>query len=425
MSGPERASISLERVVASSRSQVVASRVVELLELMASVASPWGEERELAESIVAWGRTRADGVTWTSDRFESRRANAIATAGEGRDELVIYSHLDTSLSGDPVGDESITGRRDRVEPLRFDGVTFVGPGLGVAKGPAAAATIGYLAAVAALDEHAVAHRTSLLLAAGGTHHVAHAFGDHQSGHFANGVRHALQHGLAPRAAVVAKAGPEDVLFEEPGSAYIDIELRGRWTPAFARSDDEPGLVTRVAGVLTAIEAWRHAYVRRSAPSVNDRIAREAAVGAISGGAPTKRDLMPAVVHIGVYVVLGHGDDASVVAHEIRGAAAAAVAPSAIEVTTTVVAWEPAGRTDPTSHVVMAAMAATGRTASIKGWRGSTDGTAFRAAGIDTVRWGPQIASDPADARCDRVDLDVLVHAARVYAELAIRFALPV
>lgn len=422
MSGHERDETLLDRVVASSRSGVSASRLVELLELMASVASPWGAERELADAIVSWGRARPDRVVWRCDRFDTERANAIATAGSGSDELLIYSHLDTSLTGDSASDELITGRLDPVGPLRVDGSTFVGPGLGVAKGPATAATIGYLAAAAALDDHEVSHRTSLLLAAGGTHHVAQAFGNRPSGHFASGVRHALQGGLKPRAVVVAKSGPDDVLFEEPGSAYIDLELRARWTPAFTRSEHEPGLVTRVGEVLRAIERWRHTYVGRGAAST-DRIAREAAVGAISGGAPTKLDLLPAVVRIGIYVVLGHDDDAHVIAGEIRAAAADAVAGSAIEVIAGVAAWEPAGRTDPTSRIVTAAMAATARSASITGWRGSTDGTAFRAAGIDTVRWGPQIKSDPNDARCDRVDLDVLIHAARVYAELAVRFAL--
>jgi hypothetical protein len=73
--------------------------------------------------------------------------------------------------------------------------------------------------------------------------------------------------------------------------------------------------------------------------------------------------------------------------------------------------------------VTAARAATGLGTDIVGWRGSTDGAVFRAAGIDTVRWGPTITSDPDDPRIDRVGLADLVAAARTYGEIVVRYAI--
>jgi hypothetical protein len=48
---------------------------------------------------------------------------------------------------------------------------------------------------------------------------------------------------------------------------------------------------------------------------------------------------------------------------------------------------------------------------------------FRAAGIDTVRWGPAISADPEDPRIDRVELADLVAAARAYGEIVVRYAI--
>jgi hypothetical protein len=70
----------------------------------------------------------------------------------------------------PGEDEVLTGRREQPAPPDTDGVVLTGPGLAVARGPVAAATVGYLAAIAALERAGATHRSSLLLAAGVTHH---------------------------------------------------------------------------------------------------------------------------------------------------------------------------------------------------------------------------------------------------------------
>jgi acetylornithine deacetylase/succinyl-diaminopimelate desuccinylase-like protein len=354
----------------------------------------------------------------TVDTFGRTRANVVTTAGTGEDELLVYSHLDTSLTGDPDADEPLTGRADPLVASSSDGDELCGHGLAVARAPAAAAAVGVMAAAQAMDAAGVAHRSTLLLAAGGTHHREPVLGAPAA--FGVGARHALATRPLPAAVLVAKSGPPVVLHEEPGSAYVDVELRGEMRPAFGRDDTDAGVPGHLAVVLTAIERWRRVFVARPA---RGQIGREVAVGAVRAGVPEKCDLLPAVARLSVFVVLGHGDVAPQVAGELEHAVAAVLpADGGVTVTATAAVWEPAGATPANAPIVAALRQASGLGVDIRGWRGSTDGTVFRGLGIDTARWGPAITADPADPRRDRVELDVVVDAACVYADAIVRFA---
>lgn len=412
----------MDGVLEDAAEQVDGARVGELVRLLLSTPAPWGRERAAAEAVASWISASAPDVHVDVDPLGDSSANLAVDAGEGSRKLLLCSHLDTSLSGLPAADEVLTGRRDPLPQSHLDGGVLSGPGLGVARGPAAAATIGYLAAIDALGRAGVAHRTSLLLAAGGTHHrLSRGRDDGAPAEFGTGVRHALAHRPVPDAVVIAKAGPPAILHEEPGSAYLDIELRGRLMAAMARSDVDGGLLASLPDVIGAFERWRAGVLAR--PAVG-QVGREAAVGAIDAGSFEKCDLLPAVARLCAHVVLGHGDVAVQLAAELEAAIEGALPPDgSVRVAVAVGPWVAAGRTPPDAPVVRAALAATGFATGIVGWRGSTDGAVFRAAGIDTVRWGPTIAADAEDPRIDRVALTDLVSAARTYAEIAVRYAI--
>jgi acetylornithine deacetylase/succinyl-diaminopimelate desuccinylase-like protein len=397
--------------------RVDGARVGELVRLLLSTPAPWGRERTAAEAVAGWISAAAPAIQVEVDSLDDARANVAVVDGEGPRHLLLCSHLDTSLSGDSDEDEILTGRRDPFPQPHLDGELLSGPGLAVARGPAAAATIGYLAAIGVLRRAGATHRSSLLLAAGGTHHRIRE----EPAHFGTGVRHALARRPAPDAVVIAKAGPPAILHEEPGSAYLDVELRGRLRAAMSRTDPDGGLLGNLPSVLAAFERWRADFVAR--PAVG-QVGREAAVGAISAGSADKCDLLPAVARLSAYVVLGHRDEANQLAAELEEAIRAALPPDgSVRVAVAVGPWVPAGRTPADAPVVRAARAATGLATDIVGWRGSTDGAVFRAAGIDAVRWGPTITADPDDPRIDRVELADLVAAARTYGEIVVRYAI--
>ncbi|MGH9092279.1 MAG: deacylase, partial [Acidimicrobiales bacterium] len=78
------------------------AELLELLGGMVAVPSPAGGERPLAEWTAAWLADRHPGLGCTVDAFAPGRANLECTAGPpGPADLVLYGHLDTSLSGDP------------------------------------------------------------------------------------------------------------------------------------------------------------------------------------------------------------------------------------------------------------------------------------------------------------------------------------
>jgi acetylornithine deacetylase/succinyl-diaminopimelate desuccinylase-like protein len=411
----------IEAVLDDMAEQVDGARVRELVRLLLSMPAPWGRERKAAEAVAGWISAAAPTIRADVEVLSDERANVVVDAGGGPRQLLVCSHLDTSLTGLPDRDEVITGGREPPAQPDTDGDVLTGSGLGVARGPAAAATIGHLAAVAALERVGATHHSSLLLSAGGTHHrLGDGRRDHGPAQFGTGVLHALAQRPAPDAVVIAKAGPTAILHEEPGSAYLDIELRGRLLAAMARGDDG-GLIGRLPVVLDAFERWRAGLLAR--PAVG-QIGREAAVGAIDAGSPDKCDLLPAVARLSAYVVLGHGDLAAKLAGELEETIRAALpADGSVRVAVTVGPWVPAGRTPRDAPVVQAALAATGLDTEIVGWRGSTDGAVFRAAGIDTVRWGPTITAEPDDPRVDRVGLADLVAAARTYGEIVVRYAI--
>src|SRR5262249_3265032 len=160
---------------------------------------------------------------------------------EGPD-LLLYSHLDTSLSGDAVIDRPLgvfgpgPAPRSPSGPVR-QGDTISGPGVVVAKGPLAAATCGFAYAARTLAAQGRTARAVLLLASGGTHRAAPYWLQFSPGAPAGGAGDGVRRFLSrhrPDAAVVAKAGPRGLLYEEPGAAFVLVEEQGTGGLVIAR-----------------------------------------------------------------------------------------------------------------------------------------------------------------------------------------------
>jgi acetylornithine deacetylase/succinyl-diaminopimelate desuccinylase-like protein len=173
------------------------------LALLVGKASPPGQERALAEAVAAWGRTSHPDFSWQVDPLDERSASLFARSalGAGAPELVVYGHLDTSLTGDAARDVGVTGLTTAAPPLRFDQTTRTlrGFGVGVAKAPSAAGLVAFAAAAGALRAQGIPHRLTLLLAAGGTHRAA-------PGRDTWPVR--PRRGTRARQRVAARCGPE-------------------------------------------------------------------------------------------------------------------------------------------------------------------------------------------------------------------------
>ncbi|GLY31636.1 hypothetical protein Kisp02_50010 [Kineosporia sp. NBRC 101731] len=342
-------------------------------------------------------------------------ANLVASCGETPSGRVLYSHLDTSLNGS-LEDAVVTGRTDPPGPLRIgeDG-TVDGFGLGVARGPAAAALVGFVESMDFVDfvdaaPH-VREGATLLLAGSGTHRLLPGE--------TTGVEAYLAAHEHPRQAIIAKAGPPAVLHSEPGAAYLTVRVEGRQGAVLARRFHRPegGVLAHTGRLIDAIEAWRVAHLARRTPS---RIGAEVGIGHLRSGLVTKPDLIPAVLELGLYLVTIPGDRVPDIGRDLENTLRA-VAPEGCTVRVDHHEIHAAGLTDDDAPIVRRARAVRerylGPEQSVTGWTGSTDGVVLRGHGIDTVRLGPTIAPLPEDRRRDRTTLDHLVLWSQIYRDL--------
>jgi len=380
--------------------------LLDLLTELDRTPAPHGRERLAAVRLLAWCEQNVPAVDWRVQEYGEQGANLIGSFGRAPGHRLLYSHLDTSLDGSSA-DQAVTGRSDPIGPLRIeDDGSIEGFGLGVARGPAAAALLGF-AAAAAPD-------STLLLAGSGTHRLIPGE--------TTGVRAYLDTHPHPEQAVVAKAGPPGVLHSEPGAAYLSIRVTGRSGAVLARRRHRPdgGLLAQAGPVLTAVEHWCNRYVA-DRPGVG-QIGAEAGIGRVNSGLATKPDLIPGILDIGVYLVTLPDEDVPALAADLTRALAA-VRPDDCAVAVVADQIHPAATTAPDAPVVRQAQAVRARHLGphqpITGWTGSTDGVVLRGAGVDTVRLGPTIGQGRHDPRHDRTTLKTLLTWAQIYTELLV------
>jgi len=425
------AAADVDASLARASASVSAEAITDLARLLVRTPSPPGRERALAETVAAWGRAADPALSWEIDALDEESASLVArsASGGGTRELAIYGHLDTSLTGTVERDLLITGADADQAPFRSDETerTLRGLGVGVAKAPAAAGTIAFLATAAALRELGVRHRLTLLLAAGGTHRAAPPIGHAGPIPFGRGVAKLLAAGWRPSAVLNVKGGPPGVLHEEPASAYLRVRIRRAWSAALQRRSAAPdGGIARHAGrVIDAVEGWRDAYLQAHSPT--GQLGCEIALGALRAGLPEKADLIPGLLELFVYAVLPPESDPVGVAQEleawVRSRCTDVTGAAAAEVD--LYAFAPGGRGDPDSEIVRLARAAyaahAGEVAAIRDWTGATDGGLFLAAGIPTARLGVRVSRDDADPRIEIVSVEDLVACARAYVDVTLRY----
>jgi len=396
-----------------------------------AIPSPAGAEEALAEHLAQHLVERCPGATVRLERFAPGRANLVAEVGTGRGgRLLLYSHLDTSLSGDPVLDR-FAAPEDPGTGLAREGDLLVGRGVAVAKGPAVAALLGFAAAAPLLRD--APGGATLLLAAGGTHRAAPASLRFAPGVPAGGAGAGVRRFLAgarPSAALVAKAGPPAVLHEEPGAAFLVVSLAGPGGLVMSRTAAlaHGGVPAALGAAVAGVEAARTRFLARDLPA-GSQAGRELGVGAACTGLPYKPDLFGALAELYAYAVLAPGDDAGTLAGEVEAAVREALGRARhaeVSVRVEVLEAAPSQRTDPRARIVRLARAAYEQVRKVpprpvERWTGSTDGVVLRAAGIETARVGPTPVAHPSGVEALR--LADLVDAARIYATVALAYAL--
>jgi acetylornithine deacetylase/succinyl-diaminopimelate desuccinylase-like protein len=378
-------------------------QLLDVLNLLDTAPAPRGQERTAAHRLRTWCSRRWPPVEWQVLEHGPAGGSLVAEHGAGP---LLYSHLDTSLDDGGPHNQLVTGDDAPIAPFAVDGDVVTGFGLGVARGPVAAALVAFAEAGAG----------RLLLAGSGTHR--------RSGG-TTGLEAYADACPLPRSAIVAKCGPPTLLWHEPGAFYLTVRVTGRSGAAMMpESATPPGGVVASAGVvLDELARWRTAYL--AADPRAGQTGRACGIGAISGGWPDKPDLLPARLGIDLYVVTGDPVDPKVLAAELAERLRTRCAQSVLRDCAVEVEAEPvaaAAATPADAPVVTAARAAWldefgAQPPPITGWTGSTDGVVLRARGVDTVRLGPQAKPAAGDPRRDALSLGQLTAYARVYRRL--------
>lgn len=383
--------------------------VEELAVGLTDIPSPPGRELELATWVAA--RLRADGIEAEVQSIQGELANATGRISTGRPgpELLLYSPIDTHLTGDPADDQPWAGPGEAGELVpraRIRDGHVVGLGANNPKGHAAAV----LAAAIAIRRSGVSFPGTLRIGLGGGGMPTNA-GEHpepppvrQIGHGA-GCRYLLEQGGLPDAAVIAKSG-DAVAWEEPGLTWFRISLHGRLNYAGLRGTGlhrNPILAAPV--VIDALEGWFDSYAERNERGL---VRPQGAITAVRAGWPHKPAFVPAACHIYVDLRTSPGVSSADAERQLReGLEAAGRELRAREIGLTVerVLSIPGFRTDPGEEIIRRAVDAwelvSGRPHEpIRRTSGATDANILRAWGVPTARIGMPRAGEEAGVADD-------------------------
>jgi acetylornithine deacetylase/succinyl-diaminopimelate desuccinylase-like protein len=411
--------------------------IVGTIGILTEQPTPRGSERATATALASWAGHRWPGLQFAVDEIGRGGANLVCSVGEpSTDDLLFYSHLDTSLTGIGARDQPVTGRaHDSRSGFTVHGDEISAFGLAVARGPAAAALTGFVAAATSTDRWDQAP-LRLVLAGGGTHENTLRESDSGGAAYC-GIESYLDRYPLPAAALIAKAGPRGVLWDEPGAGYLRIRVGGRRGAVLARDAADPpgGLPTHIGTVCAAVETWRNRWRTTPHPAGNPtdsrpallgrQAGREAGIGAIRAGSTRKPDLLPAFIDLYVYLVMLPGEPLADIAADLGTHLRTTFAGGPLsECTVNIQAAAPqdAGTTSPLEPFVRSAIEVWERhhdasAPELSGWTGSTDGALLRAAAVHTIRTGPANVTINDEPEWDSLSLTELLRFARIYADI--------
>ncbi|NKY33646.1 M20/M25/M40 family metallo-hydrolase [Nocardia speluncae] len=368
-------------------------RLTDLVVGMVDIASPTGEEAELARWLTA---TLDDaGLEAHYQEIDDRQANAVGRLrgdGSGAD-LLLYAPTDTLTVGDPDEDVPWIGpelRADMRPRAQVHGHHVLGLGASNPKGHAAA----IVAAAEVIAEAGIPLRGDLMvgLGAGGMPTNGRATRGLTRRNTGQGVgcSFLLEQGWWADHALIAKPGWA-VAWEEVGLCWFEVRVRGTYTYVGSRHRmPYRNSIASAATVIAGLERWFPEYAARHTDGL---VAPQGIVSSIEGGWPRMAAVAPALCRFMVDLRTSPRSTPAQVRREFGAAVSAITAEHPdIEVEWDMVLAIPGTHTPPDSPVVAATIAAweaeSGRSHEpIAATSGATDANILRARGLPTARIG--------------------------------------
>ena len=421
-----RVDAGLERLIEAASSRIEQSLLHDLVVGMTSIASPTGQEGELARWLAS-AMTDA-GLGGEVQMLDDQQANAIGTrrGSGGGASLMLYAPIDTLTVGTEEEDMPWIGEalRDDMRPQAVvDGPLVRGLGASNPKGHGACV----LAALTAIGRAGIDLRGDLLagFGAGGMPTDARRGTRLNNGHGA-GCGVLLEEVVRPDLAVVAKPG-WTVSWEEVGLAWVEVRVRGTHTYVGSRHRlPFQDAIVGAAHVIADLDEWFPTYTARH---TSGTVAPQAIIGAIEGGWWRMAAVTPAVCRFLVDLRLAPDVSAQQALAEVAERLNDIARDRSIEIEHDLVRAIPGTRTPPDHPLVSAAVEAWERVAGrehevITGNSGATDANILRSRGVPTVRVGMPKVEGITDFQLgmNTVDVDEMVRLTRLLVRLAINVA---
>jgi len=270
-----------EKILSCVREEEIVSMACDVI----NIASPTGEEAQMAEYMRATLRQLGLDITW--QELEEGRANVVARwsgAGSGRN-LMFNGHMDTSNTG---REDFLTGIGYKPLAVIKDGVIY---GLGIynMKG----ALVCYTQAVSALQRSGVKLKGDVIIAAVSGEIEKTQWGEYQGKEYRGygcGSHYLVNHGVLPDMCILGEPTDMRVVLEHFGSMWVRISCTGIYVhTAFCEGREEMNSIRRMHELMDAIMKWSAAWEKKAAYAGKKAIVN---LGGIRGGHPWRASRTP-------------------------------------------------------------------------------------------------------------------------------------
>ena len=274
---------------------------------LASIPSPTGQEKAIAEYILAW--FEANGIKAVRQDVAVDRPNAVGVIkGDGTGlSLGFNGHTDTSFTGTSADLRMVANMESDAELKgRIVGNKVQGLGISNMKGGLAS----FMVAGKALKKSGIKLKGDVILACVVGEISRSPIGPWQSQEYRGegvGTHHLLTHGMHSDYAVCCDGSDLNIVWTQTGVVQIKIATFSKAEAAWGtrRSEfpmEKVNAIIKMTKIIAALEEWGTAFEERYVynsptgplwPKVN--------IGAIEGGAPYRPNYFPGVCAIYVDV----------------------------------------------------------------------------------------------------------------------------
>jgi len=393
---------------------------------LASIASPTGREKAIAEFILAW--FEGNGFKAVRQDVEPDRPNAVGILkGNGSGlSLGFNGHTDTSFTGTNDDLRMVANIEPETELTgRIVGDKVQGLGISNMKGGVAA----FMIAGKALKQSGVRLKGDVVFAAVVGEISRTPIGPWQGQEYRGegvGTRHLLSHGMHTDYAVVADGSDMNIVWTQTGVVQVKITTFGKAEAAWGtkRLDypmEKMNAIVKMTRIIAALEQWGEDFEERYIyDSPTGALFPKVNIGAIEGGAPYRPNYFPGVCSIYVDVRMPPQVRPLTIKHEIEQTLAKLDLDYELDVYKSLLGHE-GKNVEPLVECAQEAYQhlfgekikpESPDRASI--W---TDTNIYNELGIPAIKIGPR--GRRISARNEEIEIDAMMKAARLYALMAL------